>query len=151
MNKDKNMKTRVLTMIAVSLLVAISAGCATSVKTTGNYKGLINTDKSRAAIYVYRESAIAGMINQYDVLIDEKLVGSLPNGSFFVVNTDAGNKMIRADTGMGEGSKITVKSGDIYCMKLDLNFNVLMKSANISPVSKEQCEKEIRSLREVQL
>ncbi len=52
---------------------------------------------------------------------------------------------------MGEGSKITVKNGDIYCMKLELNFNVLMKSANISPVSKEQCEKEIRSLREVQL
>lgn len=145
------MKLKALKVVAISLVLAISAGCATSVKTTGTYEGLTNADKSKATIYVYRESAFAGMANQYDVLIDRKLVGSLPNGSFFAVTTDAGNKMIEADTGMGQGSKIKVESGKIYCMKLDLNFNVMMKSADINPVSQEQCNNEMKSLKKVQL
>lgn len=143
------MQYKTLKLVAISLLVALTAGCATPVQTAGSYKGLTNLDNTKSTLYVYRESSMLGMANQYDVLMNQKLIGSLPNGSFFVVSTDAGSKTVKADTGMGEGSTISVETGKIYCMKLDLNFNVLMKSANINPVSQEQCDKEMKELEEV--
>ncbi len=138
-------------LITIYFFIALLGGCATSVTTTGSYDGLAVAETGKATIYVYRESSLGGMANQYDVLVDDKLVGSLPNGSFFVVTTSAGEKLVKADTGMGDGSTITVEGGKVYCMRLTLNFNLIMKSANINPVSKAQCDKEMKSLDEVKL
>lgn len=46
---------------------------------------------------------------------------------------------------------IPLAAGEIYCMKLGLNFNVLMKSADIDPVPLEQCDREMKALDRVGL
>jgi len=141
---------KTLKVVAVFLLTILTIGCAASVATVGVYEGLTSSDKNKATIYVYREELFMGAVNQYDVLINGKLAGSLPNGSFFMMNADAGNISIE-DAGMGKGSKITVENGNIYCMKLTLNFNILGKSADINPVNQKQCRAEMKGLKQVRL
>ena len=141
---------KTLKVVAVFLLTILTIGCAASVATVGVYEGLTSSDKNKATIYVYREELFIGSMNQYDVLINGYLAGSLPNGSFFMMNADAGNISIE-DAGMGKGSKITVENGNIYCMKMTLNFNVLGKSADINPVNQKQCRAEMKGLEQVRL
>ena len=141
---------KTLKVVAVFLLTILTIGCAASVATVGVYEGLTSSDKNKATIYVYRGELFMGAANQYDVLINGNLAGSLPNGSFFMVNADAGNISIE-DAGMGKGSKITVENGNIYCMKLTVNFNVLGKSADINPVNQKQCRAEMKGLEQVRL
>jgi hypothetical protein len=145
------MKFKIIKMLVVSLFAAELMGCASSVIESGNFEDISNSDPNKGTIFVYRDKALTGFANQYDVLIDGVLVGSLPNGSFFTVNTEPGKKNIKADTGMGKGSSILVEKNKTYCMKMLLNFNIIMKSADIVPVDNEQCNSEIKSLTKVRL
>ncbi len=145
------LKVLVLFLFATELMGCVSVG-GSAVIESGSYEGLTNSDPSKAAIFVYRDKAFVGSINQYDVLIDSVLVGSLPNGSFFTVNTEPGQKNIKADTGAyGKGSSIVVEKSKAYCMKLTLNWCTGCKSADITQVDNEQCNREIKSLTKVSL
>ena len=132
-------------------------GCtiATPVITSGSYGGLTNTPPDKGTIFVYRDSSFVGGANQYDVMVNGVLAGSLPNGSFFSVDVDPGEYKVEPRTltafGFGKGSVITVEQGKSYCLKLTLNFCVNCKSADINIVDAEQCDKEIKSLEKVQL
>jgi len=151
------MKISVIKMLVLSLLVAGLMGCtiATPVITSGNYEGLTNTDPGKGTIFVYRDSSFAGMANQYDVMVNGVLAGSLPNGSFFSVDADPGENKVEPRTltafGFGKGSVITVEQGRSYCLKLTLNFCLQCKSADINIVDAKQCDSEIKSLEKVQL
>ncbi len=145
--KFKFLRTLVILFLAVELV-----GCASPVVKDGKYEGLTNSDPSKATIFVYRDSSFAGAMNQYDVLIDGVLSGSLPNGSFFIATTEPGEKNIKADTGkFGKGSSILVEKGKAYCLKMTLNFCVSCKSADIDTVDNARCDKEIKSLAKVSL
>jgi hypothetical protein len=138
---------------AAFLFVALAlTGCATSVIKVGRYEGLSNSNAKEAKIFVYRESSFVGAANQYDVLMDSVLVGSVPNGSFFTVDAKSGNRSLNADTHpFGKGTNIDVEAGKSYCVKLTLNFCFSCKSADITPVNLDQCETEIKSLTKVSL
>ena len=137
------------TLLIIAALTTFA--CSASVRRAGSYGGLGLPDTDQATVFVYRDSSFAGAANNYDIVIDDQLVGSLPNGSFFSVPAKPGVREISADTGMGEGSRVTLAAGEIYCMKLGLNFNVLMKSADIDPVPLEQCDREMKTLDRVEL
>ncbi|GEM_PF-848210 len=151
------MKSNRIKMLCASIFIAGSMGCAMSspVKNIGSFDGLANSNPNKGSIFVYRDKAFAGVLNQYDVMINGKLAGSLPDGSFFAVETDPGEIKIEPDTftkfGLGKGTSITVEKGKSYCLKLTLNFCVQCKSADINLVDNEQCENEIRSLAKVRL
>lgn len=151
------MEISVIKMIVISLLVAGLIGCTISspVIKSGSYDGLTNSDPKKGTIFVYRDKAFGGSANQYDVMLNGVLVGSLPNGSFFTVDTEPGENKIEPRTltsfGFGKGSSITVEQGEVYCLKLTLNFCVQCKSADINIVDAKQCESEIKSLKKVQL
>jgi hypothetical protein len=151
------MKVNGLKVLVVVLLAIALTGCeiAARVKTTGKYEGLANKDPSKGQIFVYRESAFAGAANQYDVMLNGKLVGSLPNGSFFSVPATPGQTKIEPRTltsfGLGKGTSVNVEAGKSYCFKMTLNFCLQCKSADITPVSTEQCERDMKSLRSVVL
>ena len=144
-------------MILTSLFLLMLNGCtiATPVVTNGAYEGLNNTNPKKGTLYVYRKKAFAGSVNQYDVMLNDALVGSLPNGSFFSIDVDSGDNKVEPRTltsfGFGKGSIITVEEGKSYCLKLTLNFCVQCKSANIDVVDIAQCDSEIKSLKRVQL
>jgi len=146
------MRIDIIKILVVALFTSGLMSCASSVIKNGNFESLTNSNSNKGVIFVYRDKALAGSINQYDVLIDGKLAGSLPNGSFFTVDTEHGEKYIKADTGIfGKGSRITVEKSKSYCMKLTLNFCMSCKSADIKPVDKKQCVSEIKSLEKVHL
>lgn len=151
------MKIRVIEVLAISLFVAAQMGCtiATPIMSSGSYEGLTNTDADKGAIFVYRDSSLAGAANQYDVMVNGVLVGSLPNGSFFSVDVDPGENKVEPRTltefGRGKGSVLTVEQGGAYCLKLTLNFCFSCKSADIDIVDAKQCDSEIKSLKKVQL
>jgi hypothetical protein len=151
------MKISVSKMLAISLLVAGLMACtiASPVITSGSYEGLTNTTPDKGTIFVYRESSFGGITNQYDVMVNGALAGSLPNGSFFNVNVDPGEYKVEPRTlssfGFGKGSVVTVEQGKSYCLKLTLNFCLQCKSADINIVDTKQCESEIKSLKKVQL
>ena len=151
------MKNSVIKMLVISLLVAGLMGCtiAAPVITSGTYEGLTNTAPDKGTIFVYRESSLGGVTNQYDVMVNGVLAGSLPNGSFFSVDVDPGEYTVEPRTltafGFGKGIVITVEKGKSYCLKLTLNFCLQCKSADIDIVDAKQCEKEIKSLKKVQL
>ena len=151
------MKISVIKMIVISLLVAELMGCtmATPVVKSGSYEGLTNTDPNKGTIFVYRDSSLGGITNQYDVMVNGVLAGSLPNGSFFSVDVTPGDTIVEPRTltafGFGKGSVITVEPGRSYCLKLTLNFCLQCKSADINIVDAKQCESEIKSLKKVQL
>jgi hypothetical protein len=151
------MKISVIKMMVISLSVAGLMGCtiASPVITSGSYKGLTNTASDKGTIFVYRESSFGGITNQYDVMVNGVLAGSLPNGSFFSVDVDPGEYKVEPKTltsfGFGKGSVITVEQGKSYCLKLTLNFCLNCKSADINIVDAKQCESEIKSLEKVQL
>lgn len=132
-------------------------GCTISapVIDAGGYEGLANSDPDHATLYVYRESAFTGAANQYDVMVNGELVGSLPNGSFFTVEVLPGETKVEPRTltafGFGSGSTTSVEKGNPYCFKLTLNFCLQCKSADIVEVDSPQCEAEISSLRKVKL
>lgn len=139
-------------MLAVAIVAVPLFGCSSPVLTKGSFDGLTNSDPSKGTIFVYRESSFAGAANQYDVLMDGLLVGSAPNGSFFSMSAAPGEKYIKADTGsFGKGSTIVVEKNKIYCLKVTLNFCVGCKSADITPVTNDQCQTEIKSLSRVAL
>ena len=146
------MKFHFVKVLVVVLFATELMGCASAVVDRGSYEGLTNSDPSKGTIFVYRERAFAGSVNQYDVLIDGVIGGSLPNGSFFAVNTEPGKKDIKADTGpFGKGSGILVEKNKVYCLKLTLNFCVSCKSADVTLIDIEKCENEIKSLTKVGL
>ncbi|MFT4518648.1 MAG: hypothetical protein ACI9JM_001033 [Halioglobus sp.] len=147
----------IIKILAMPLLVLGLIGCtiSTPVVTNGSYEGLANTDIYRGEIFIYRESSFAGVANQYDVMVNGVLSGSLPNGSFFSVDAEPGENKVEPRTltsfGLGKGSTITVERGNSSCLKLTLNFCVQCKSADIDIVDNEQCDSEIKSLKKVQL
>ncbi len=151
------MKINIIKMLLVSLGITGLVGCeiASPIVSGGHYAGLTNSDPSKGSIYVYRDSSFAGAANQYDVMVNGVLVGSLPNGSFFSLDTAPGETKVEPRTltsfGFGKGSNITVEPGKSYCLKLTLNFCVQCKSADINVVDNKQCESEIKSLTKVQL
>jgi hypothetical protein len=139
-------------LLGASTIAVVLTGCSAPVVKHGSYEGLKSLEQGKGTIYVYRESAFPGAMNQYDVLVDGKLVGSLPNGSFFTVNAEPGERNVRPDTGsFGQGAKVTVESGKAQCLKMTLNFCYGCKSADLDPVDNEQCENEIRPLTKVRL
>ena len=151
------MKISVIKMLVISLLVVALMGCtiSTPIITSGNYEGLTNTDPDKGTIFVYRDSSFVGAANQYDVMVNGVLVGSLPNGSFFSIDADPGENKVEPRTltefGLGKGSVLTVEQGRSYCLKLTLNFCFSCKSADINIVDAKQCDSEIKSLEKVQL
>lgn len=151
------MKVSIIKMFAMPLLVSGLIGCtiSTPVVTSGSYEGLVSTDPNMGEIFVYRESAFAGAANQYDVMVNGIIAGSLPSGSFFSVAADIGENKIEprtlTDFDFGKGSVISVEKGDTYCLKLTLNFCMQCKSADINVVDSKQCESEIKSLKKVKL
>lgn len=148
------MKNKRLIIICFAIFLA---GCTTAsrVTTTGSFKSLSNSDPEKGTIYVYRESSFAGIANQYDVMINGNLAGSLPNGSFFSIDAAVGENKVEPKTltanNFGKGANITIKKGQVQCLKLTLNFCVSCKSADIDIVETKQCMSEIKSLLEVQL
>jgi len=151
------MKASAIKVVTVALLAVALTGCeiAARVKTSGAYEGLTNKDPSKGQVFVYREKAFAGSANQYDVMLNGALVGSLPNGSFISVMISPGQTKVEPRTltsfGFGKGSTINVEAGKSYCLQLTLNFCLQCKSADINPVSTEQCESDIKSLERVVL
>ncbi|OUS06993.1 hypothetical protein A9Q81_01370 [Gammaproteobacteria bacterium 42_54_T18] len=138
-----------LRKLAVPIVIAsatILGGCTVPMVKVGGYEGLTRVGEGKATVYVYREQSFVGAANTYDVLIDEINVGALEDGSFIQTDVEAGAKVVRTDTGMGSGSEVTFEKGHIYCMKLTLNFNILMKSADINPASLDTCKAEIAPL-----
>ncbi len=151
------MKISVIKMLVISLVVAGLMGCtiATPIITSGSYEGLTNTDPDKGAIFIYRDSSFVGAANQYDVMLNGVIVGSLPNGSFFIVDADPGENKVEPRTltefDLGKGSVLTVEQGRSHCLKLTLNFCFSCKSADINIVDAKQCDSEIKSLEKVQL
>ena len=149
------MKISMIKMLAISFLMAGLMGCtiATPVTTVGNYEGLANADPDKGRIFVYRDSSFVGAANQYDVMVNGELAGSLPNGSFFSVNAEPGENKIEPRTltsfGLGKGSTITVEQGGLNCLKLTLNFCLQCKSADINPTDLDTCKKEMAPLKQV--
>ncbi len=141
-----------LKMLAISFIVLNLFGCASSVIEEGGFEGFRNVDPNKGTIYIYRESSMFGATNQYDVLVDGVLSGSLPNGSFFSVSTKPGERKIKADTGsFGKGTNIMVEKNKIYCTKLSVNFCFSCKSADITSIDNVQCKEDIESLTKVRL
>tara|TARA_R110002073_G_scaffold17876_2_gene66622 strand:- start:7343 stop:7801 length:459 start_codon:yes stop_codon:yes gene_type:complete len=143
------------TILSFVLLGLMGCTISTPVTNVGSYEGLKNSDRSNATLYVYRESAAFGSVNQYDVMVNGELAGSLPNGSFFTVDVLPGETKVEPRTltafGFGNGSTVSVDKGKPYCFKLTLNFCLQCKSANIVAVNTPKCEAEIDSLRKVKL
>ncbi|MDO9424828.1 MAG: DUF2846 domain-containing protein [Methylobacter sp.] len=146
-----------LKLLAISFFIINLMGCTTSsrVITSGSFEGLNNSGPEKGAIFVYRDSSFAGAANQYDVMLNGELVGSLPNGSFFSLDVDPGENKIEpktlTSTGFGKGINVTVEKGKVYCLKLTLNFCLSCKSADINLAEQNQCESEIKSLSKVRL
>lgn len=153
----KNIKSLGFKIIATAIFGLMLSGCSmsTPVTTVGSFEGINNTETDKGVVFIYRESSFAGSANQYDVMVDGVLKGSVPNGSFFNVNLNPGKHKIEPKTftsfGLGKGIDITVEKGKSYCLKLTLNFCVQCKSADLNIVDNKQCEKEIKSLDKVQL
>ena len=146
-----------LKLLAISFFILTLMGCTTSsrVITSGSFDGLKNTDPEKGEIFVYRDSSFVGAANQYDVMLNGELVGSLPNGSFFSLDVEPGENKIEpktlTSTGFGKGSNLTVEKGKVYCLKLTLNFCLSCKSADINHAEHHQCISEIKSLSKVRL
>lgn len=151
------MKYGPIEILLASMFASVLTGCtiSTPVMRAGSYQGLANTEPSKGTVFVYRNSAFAGSVNQYDVMINGALAGSLPNGSFFNVDVEPGETKVEPRTltafGFGKGSTIVVEKGNSYCFRLTLNFCVQCKSADIDAVDSKQCEDEISGLEKVQL
>ncbi|HEY9035659.1 MAG TPA: DUF2846 domain-containing protein [Pseudomonadales bacterium] len=141
--------------LPVGAIVVTGCTISTPVVTTGSFESLNATDANKGEIYVYRDKAFAGSANQYDVMLNGQIVGSLPNGSFFNVAASPGENKVEPRTltefNFGKGSTVFVKEGEIYCFKLTLNFCMQCKSADITEVDTEQCKSEIQSLKKVKL
>lgn len=144
-------------IIFISTILGLLAGCSSStpVKTVGSYEGIEPTVSDKATVYIYRESSFVGGANQYDVMIDGDLVGSLPNGSFFSVLTNEGEKKIEPKTltesGFGKGVTIKAERNQVSCLKLTLNFCYACKSADLEEVDINSCKQGMRSLDRVSL
>ena len=151
------METNLIKMLIISLFSIVVMGCtiSTPILNSGSYEGLKNTDPNKGTIFVYRESAFVGGANQFDVMVNGVLVGSLPSGSFFSLDAAPGENKIEPRTltsfSLGKGSSITVEKGKSYCLKLTTNFCFGCKSADINLLDKQQCENEIKSLKKVRL
>ena len=151
------MKNHTIRILVACLLTSSLMGCeiAARVAPSGKYEGMSNKDPSKGTIFVYREKAFAGAANQYDVMLNGVLVGSVPNGSFISVDADAGQTKVEPRTltsfGFGKGSVVPVEKGKSYCLKLTPNFCMQCKSADITVVSNEQCNVDMKSLEKVRL
>ncbi len=151
------MNIRIIKILVMSLAFSGLFGCtiSTPVESIGSYEGLTNTDPNKGTIYVYRDKSFAGAANQYDVMLNEMLAGSLPNGSFFSVSAEPGENKVEPRTltafGFGKGSSVSVEPGETYCLKLTLNFCVQCKSADINIIDTKQCDNEMSSLKKVKL
>ncbi len=141
----------------IALSMSFFGGCtsATPVVASGKYEGLANDDPAIGKNYVYREQAFTGGANQYDVMVNSVLSGSLPNGSFFETDVEPGDTKVEPRTltsfGFGKGVFSMTEPGGLYCFKLTLNFCLQCKSADINSVDTKQCEKEIQNLKKVEL
>ena len=141
----------------IALSMSFFGGCtiATPVVSSGKYEGLANDDPAMSKIYVYREQAFAGGANQYDVMVNSVLSGSLPNGSFFETDVEPGDTKVEPRTltsfGFGKGVSRMTEPGGLYCFKLTLNFCLQCKSADIDEIDAKQCENEMRNLKKVEL
>jgi hypothetical protein len=151
------MKISMIKMLGMSISLTVLMGCtiSTPVITSGSYEGLTSTVADKGTIYVYRESSFVGGANQYDVMVNGVLAGSLPNGSFFSLDADSGENKVEPKTftsfGLGKGTVLKVEEGKSYCLKTTLNFCYNCKSADIDIVDAKQCDSEIKSLKKVQL
>ncbi|MDO6762119.1 DUF2846 domain-containing protein [Agarivorans sp. 1_MG-2023] len=143
--------------IAMAFLAFTLTACtsSTSVVSSGNFEGLSNAEAEKGTIFVYRDSSFAGAANQYDVMLNGELVGSLPNGSFFSLELAPSENKIEpktlTSTGFGKGTELSIEKGTVQCLKLTLNFCLSCKSADIDLVEQPQCEAEIKSLSKVSL
>ncbi|MBQ25271.1 DUF2846 domain-containing protein [Alcanivorax sp.] len=147
----------VIKTVITALSMSFFLGCtiATPVVSSGKYEGMANDDPAMSKIYVYRDQAFAGGTNQYDVMVNGVLSGSLPNGSFFETEVEPGDTKVEPRTltsfGFGKGVSSMTDPGGIYCFKLTLNFCLQCKSADIDKIDTEQCESEIQNLKKVEL
>jgi len=151
------MDIKKIKILVVSLFSVVLFGCSisTPVMVSGKYEGLANLNPKKGTVYIYRDDSYFGATNQYDVMVDGVLMGSLPRASFFTVDLDPGEHRIEPrtlpDFKLGKGSSITTEKGKTYCMKLKVNFCFGCKSADIDQVDKALCEREMKSSEKVRL
>ena len=111
------------------VLLAFLAGCATmgpvGYQTFGNKPG-------QALVHIYRESKFAASGVSADVLVDGKVIGTIPNGSFLAAYVKPGAHTIEVKFGAlnklwykDQKAELTLNEGDRRFVRLDLTITSL--------------------------
>ncbi len=102
----------ILKVVVLTIFVAQLNGCATA--TGPQFSGLTQASADQGDVYLYRTSAIYAIGTAFEVFVDGKKVGDLPNASYIRLRLKPGNHgLMVAPGGMGKKSlrNIDVKSG----------------------------------------
>jgi hypothetical protein len=85
------------------------------------YQGPAETSSDSATLYFFRKEHDVGRAVSQNILIDEKLVGALPNGGYFKTQVPAGTRAVVAsranilDGELGDGEfTLTLENGKTY-------------------------------------
>lgn len=126
-------------------------GCATPMvasleKHKGHYAPILNPNK--ALIYIYRDSSYIGSLRGLYIDGDGKRIGALNSGTYFVYETDPGERVIAVENWLGKAPYrvINVESGKRYYVKAGITMGIWDAAPFINIVVDEEGEGAISSL-----
>jgi hypothetical protein len=118
-------------LLVLSTLVLSAFGCASLGPV---YQEQTLTNKKMAQLNIYRVKKFAGSAGSPYLCLDNKVIGELTNGGYFVTEIEPGDHtLMRKTMGANAGDvKFTAKAGEAYYLRADYsNDNGAQESANI--------------------
>lgn len=105
------------------IMIAFIFGCAIPVSVPliqhRNHFNIDSVPLNEGVIYFYREKAFVGGGRGIFIKLNEKRVGALNSGTYFVQTVAPGMYIVEAENALGENEKrtITVNAGDRYFIR----------------------------------
>ena len=152
------MKTRLITFLALFLLIASSTNAQTSEekKTAAAQEPAAAEKKTSEAapdgksiVYVYRYKQFAGSALEPSVYCDNVELARMDNGRYFIVKLDPGKHTFRSNDKQA-GMEIDLKAGEDYYIRVEIVAGFMKGHGRLVMMQKEQGTYEIKKLTPLQ-
>lgn len=124
----------------------IFSGCAPK---GPQFNGVKKLQKDSGLVYVYRPSKFVGSGLYYDIHVkdtsgNDKVIGTLTNGSYLQYRSKPGEKEFWAKTESTSSVTIDIEPNKMYCVKGEIGMGLLVGRPHLTIVDNETCKKEIK-------
>lgn len=136
------------------ICVALCAACA-KMPSRGDYIAdtppKLVADENYAVVYFLRDSAFFGTGTTYYVHEDNRKIGMLKSGSYFIHKTEPGEHIFWAETESRNDLKMDLQAGHTYYVEGGIDVGVLAGRPKLTEINRQMAEQILPDLKYLRL